>query len=40
MNRYSGLCLGVDEGSTADGARAEQQPCASLTRQQWQIIAF
>jgi alpha-L-fucosidase len=38
INRYSGLCLAVDEGSTADGAPIEQQPYASLTRQQWQII--
>ncbi|WP_234388077.1 MULTISPECIES: RICIN domain-containing protein [Streptomyces] len=35
----SGLCLAVDEGGTADGADIEQQPYASLTRQQWQIIA-
>ncbi len=38
VNRYSGLCLAVDEGSTADGAAVEQQPYASLTRQQWQIV--
>ncbi|MFI8835117.1 RICIN domain-containing protein [Streptomyces afghaniensis] len=35
INRYSGLCLAVDEGSTADGATIEQQPYPSLTRQQW-----
>jgi len=40
INRYSGLCLAVDEGSTADGANIEQQPYASLTRQQWRIIAL
>ncbi|WP_376772321.1 RICIN domain-containing protein [Streptomyces paradoxus] len=35
INRYSGLCLTVDEDSTADGANIEQQPYPSLTRQQW-----
>ncbi|WP_234322944.1 RICIN domain-containing protein [Streptomyces sp. NRRL S-350] len=40
INRYSGPCLAVDEGSTADGADVEQQPYASLTRQQGQIIAL
>jgi alpha-L-fucosidase len=38
INRYSGLSLGVDEGSTTDGANIEQQPYTSQTRQQWQII--
>ncbi|WP_189327857.1 RICIN domain-containing protein [Streptomyces flaveus] len=38
INRYSGLSHGVDEGSTIDGANIEQQPYASQTRQQWQII--
>ncbi|MEV1079633.1 RICIN domain-containing protein [Streptomyces sp. NPDC050211] len=38
INRYSGLSLGVDEGSTTDGANIEQQPYASQTLQQWQII--
>nr|WP_318658103.1 MULTISPECIES: hypothetical protein [Streptomyces] len=26
MNRCSGLCLAVDEGSTADGASIEPEP--------------
>lgn len=38
VNRYSGLSLAVDEGSTADGAAVEQQPYASQTHQQWQIL--
>ncbi|WP_405654306.1 RICIN domain-containing protein [Streptomyces sp. NBC_00019] len=38
VNRYSGLSLAVDDGSTADGAAIEQQPYASQTHQQWQIV--
>jgi alpha-L-fucosidase len=38
INRFSGLSLGAEDGSTAGGANIEQQPYASQTRQQWQII--
>ncbi|WP_308311422.1 RICIN domain-containing protein [Streptomyces sp. D2-8] len=34
INRYSGLALAVDEGSTANGAGIEQQPYTSQTHQQ------
>lgn len=40
VNRYSGLALAVDEGSTADAAAVEQQPYTSQTHQQWKIIPF
>ncbi|WP_199923855.1 RICIN domain-containing protein, partial [Streptomyces scabiei] len=38
INRYSGLSLAVDEGSTANGAAVEQQPYAGRAEQQWQIV--
>ncbi|MFE4869225.1 RICIN domain-containing protein [Streptomyces sp. NPDC056682] len=40
VNRSSGLCLAVEDGDTADGAAIEQQPYASLARQQRQSIAL
>lgn len=39
QNRNSGLCLGINGGSTAAGAAAIQAPCDLVAaNQQWQII--
>lgn len=35
--RHSGLCLGIEADSTADGAEIHQQTCSGATSQQWTI---
>lgn len=35
VNGHSGLCLGVDGGSTADGANVSQYPCDNSFNQSW-----
>jgi hypothetical protein len=37
-NRKSGLCLGVTDASTANGAQAAQFPCDNLDNQGWALF--
>ncbi|MFG1837293.1 glycoside hydrolase N-terminal domain-containing protein [Micromonospora sp. NPDC049175] len=38
VNVSNGWCVGVEGGSTADGARVIQQPVSSEISQEWQIV--
>ncbi|NUT94741.1 MAG: RICIN domain-containing protein, partial [Saccharothrix sp.] len=38
VNVRNGLCVDVESGSTADGARVIQWPATGGTNQQWQIV--
>jgi hypothetical protein len=39
VNRYTGKCLDVNGGSTADGAKIQQWGCNGSSAQQWSLVA-